>query len=108
MGVPYSPIFSQWIMLWAAPIQCRCRVLIEAPNYNEKDLNRAAFEDRTVKWVANTPADPLVAIAIADEPVAKEWIRDVVAGSGRFQLVDERSGWAGAASVMVWRRIDAH
>jgi len=106
LGVPYSPIFSQWIMLWAAPIQCRCRVLIEAPNYNEKDFARAAFEDRTVKWVASASANPLVAIATTDGPVQAEWIKDVVARSGRFQLVDERSGWAGSASVMVWRRIE--
>lgn len=108
MGAPYSPIFSQWIMLWAAPIQCRCRVLIEAPNYNEKDLSRAVFESRTVQWVASTSANPLVAIATADGPIQAEWIKDVVAGSGRFQLVDERSGWAGNASVMVWRRIEPH
>jgi hypothetical protein len=104
VGVLYAHPFRIRILFWVAPIQCRCRVTFETPYSDIQQSTREEFLRRSHIWLASTEVERVIAMTSPDGYASPDWIKDAMAGSDRFELVDERAAWSDQASVMVWRR----
>ena len=47
----------------------------------------------------------MIAIATPYGTVSRDWIKEAMAGSRRFELVEEHQAWSNQAWVMIWQRV---